>query len=172
MITDALWDSLPGTGWLSRPEADMLFMAAAAAEGDILEVGCYHGKSTVLLSSLGRIVHAVDPFEGFSTDDPFGFIAKRAFLANLRERGIGNVHLYHRRIEDWVPRPVGFAYLDGDHTPAGTATQIRIALAAGGRRLCVHDVNESGDGLLIKYTCLEMLGPWTERVGRIASWIL
>jgi hypothetical protein len=166
---DALFESLP-TGWLTKDEARLLLDEADRTNGPILECGSYMGRSTVLLASLKRLVYAVDPFEGFSTEDPTGYKTQDAFLANLKERDIHNVVMYRGRIEHWGPRRVGFAFLDGDHTYDGTRAQIQKAQQCGAMGICVHDCNDDGGGLQVKRACLELLGPWAERVERLACW--
>lgn len=160
-----LFESLPGTGWLKLDEALLLWESARQTEGPILEVGCYHGRSTCLLASLGRLMYCVDPFEGFDSNDPGGEQVFQHWADNLKERGITfkvcqpsglvvlmrtQVILYKRKIEDWVPKSVGFAYLDGDHTRQGTVNQINKALKCGARVLCLHDYDERGGGREIK----------------------
>jgi hypothetical protein len=167
-----VYESLPATGWLTRAEAKLLWSAAIAQTGPILEVGSYHGRSTVLLAATGRDVYAVDPFGGFSTEDPSGDDTYRALVENLHTRAIGNVTIFRYRIEDWHIRPVTMAYLDGDHTPKGTARQVSIALRAGARIIAMHDVNDSGDGLLIKKVAEGALGQHYKREGRMAVWEL
>lgn len=135
-----------------------------------LEVGCYQGRSTILLSRSCGFVYAVDPFKGFSSDDPTGEQTYLQFRKNLDDRGITNVHLTQCRVEEWRPRDVDFAYLDGDHTPDGTERQINIAKLCAARVIAIHDVNDDGEGQLIKETALEMLGFWDHRVGRLAVW--
>ncbi len=187
---EEVYETLPGAGWLSKAEAELLWRWALKVEGPILEVGCFKGRSTVLLASTGRLVHTVDPFVGFALDDdPLGVVALRCFFENLNGRGIGvrftdnglipalapyvenqPVRCYPLRIEDWEARPVGFAYLDGDHTETGTEAQVRKALECGAKIIAVHDVNDTGDGLLIKRVCLKLLGVWAERAERLAVW--
>jgi len=125
-------------GWLTRPEAELLWAAADTTSGPILEVGLYRGRSTVLLSALGRPMYCVDPFDGFDSDLS-GDEVSAIWMDNMDSRGIENVCLYRERIEDWVARKVGFAYLDGDHTYEGTAAQIDKALEASAGGICVHD---------------------------------
>lgn len=164
-----VYETLPGNGWLTEEEAQLLWVSAVG-KCKVLEVGCHHGRSTVLLAKAAGFVYAVDPFAGFDSDDPTGEIAYNAFRKNLEERGINNVHLIQCRIEEWKLRKVDMAYLDGDHTPEGTAAQINIAKLCNASTIAIHDVNDSGDGRLIKECALEMLGFWDQRVGRLAVW--
>ncbi len=150
MTFDELFDSLPNNGWLKRDEAQLLLEAARETEGPILEVGCYYGRSTVLLASLGRDVYCVDPFEKFDSDDPSGRETLRQFMKNITDRKLHNVTLRVQYIEDWESKPMGFAYLDGDHTTKGTLAQIDAAMACGAEKMCIHDYAHSGGGLLVK----------------------
>lgn len=184
---DQVFATLPADGWLSEAEARLLYSRALLTDGSILEVGCYKGRSTCLLASLGRLVHAVDPFRGFSEDDPGGEEIKRTFVTNVADRGhrlwnpkglgplptSSAVVLWEMPVEEWPAHSVGFAYLDGDHTYEGTYRQIGKALQCRGlQAVAVHDVNDSGGGLEVKEAAVGMLGRWTERVERLAVWRL
>lgn len=149
MTFDEVFETLPTNGWLTKEEARLLHEVAGSCEGPILEVGSYYGRSAVLLASLGREVHCVDPFSNFDSDDPSGDFVYSKFMKNVfYERCLMNVHLHRRKVEDWFPTFVfGFAYLDGDHTYGGTIRQIDRAKDAGARVFCVHDYNQSGDGV-------------------------
>lgn len=161
---------LPVQGWLTRAEARLLWDEARKTEGAILEVGCYQGRSTVLLASLKRPVHSVDPIEGFTTDYRPEEIEAR-FRQNILDRQLEAYVLFHRmRIENWPVRSVGFAYLDGDHTRLGTVNQISVACRCMPKVIAIHDIAEGGDGLAIKEVALDMLGPWDARVERLAVW--
>lgn len=150
MTFDEVYELIPGNGWLTEEEARLLWDVAGSCEGPILEIGCYQGRSTVLLASLGRTVHAVDPFSGFDSDDPTGEKTYQKFMQNVYyERCLMNVYLWRQRVEDWGTWPVGFAYLDGDHTYQGTLDQIDKAVQAGARVLCVHDYGTTGGGAVV-----------------------
>jgi len=171
-----VYESLPADGWLTKDEAQLLYetVESITSAGTILEVGAFKGRSTALLASFGRLVHVVDPFEGFSTEDPTGIETRNLFLRNMDDRGLMNsVCLWSTRIEDFnldIVKKCVMAYLDGDHTRKGTEAQINTALKLNAQVIAVHDVNDEGDGLQIKQACLERLGPWTKRVGRLAVW--
>ena len=170
-MDERLYHDLPKQGWLSLAEAELLWKTAKQTKGPILEVGCYYGKSTCLLAALGRPIYAVDPFSDFDDCDFSGAKIKEGFLMNLRARDIYNVTLFHERIEDWEPRPVGFAYLDGNHTYDGTKQQIRKAKECRPKAIGIHDVNDTGEGIVVKQAAKGMLGPWTNRVERLAVWL-
>lgn len=170
MLTFAeAFETIPHDGWLSRAEAELLWRVASSCEGAILEVGSYQGRSTCLLAALGRPVYAVDPFDGFCADLSGDEVHMR-LLANLHSRDLCNVAVYRQRVEDFRPRPCGFAYLDGDHTHDGTAAQIDVALRCGAKVIAIHDCNDDGGGAEVKRAALNWLGPWRERVERLAVW--
>ncbi len=179
-------------GWLTEREARLLWKEASGETGYILEVGCYKGRSTYLLSQLGRQVISVDPFKGFDSDDISGEEIYQQWLTNLTDRVVtvqdisndtwlpgcnARVLLFKGYIEEWTPVNhtvmgigIGFAYLDGDHTYEGTAYQIRAALRLGATTIGIHDVNDTGEGMEVKKAALDLLGPWDERVERLAVW--
>lgn len=190
MTFDEVYETLPAKGWLSEPEARLLWAAAGETDGPILEVGCYHGRSTVLLAALGRPLYCVDPFANFDDADPSGEKTLAAWTINVTA-GAGmpvdvpalallglnsvpapgpRVTLFRQRIKDWRPRPVGLAYLDGDHTFEGTVAQVRRAVECGPAVVAVHDVSDGGGGVRVRDACLEQLGAWDERVDRLAVW--
>ncbi len=164
---------LPTEGWLSEVEARMLWRCCEATEGPILEVGCFKGRSTVLLAEFGRPVYCVDPFSNFHSDDMAGGGIEDAWRSALvqRARDVGHhVTLYRQKIEDWAPLNVDLAYLDGDHTFEGTLAQINKALMCGPLVIAVHDFNDNGGGLQVKLACLERLGEPKHRAERLAVW--
>jgi hypothetical protein len=112
----------------------------------------------------------VDPFDGFA-GGMSGDEVERRWRENLKSRGL-SAELFRQRAEDWEPRPVGFAYLDGDHSYEGTASQIRLATACGAAAVAVHDVNDTGGGVEVRDACLALLGRWHSRVERLAVWEL
>jgi hypothetical protein len=166
---DEVFAAIPSEGWLSHAEANLLWHEVQQTEGDILEVGSYCGRSTVLLAYLGRHVHAVDPHDDFNPN----MDTHATLLTNLRYFNVEEaVTVYRRRIEDWAPRPVGFAYLDGDHTYEGTLRQIEVALKCNPQIIAIHDVNDSGGGVGVRDAAVKILNQWNKRVERLAVWKL
>jgi hypothetical protein len=160
----------PGEGWLHDSEARLLWKCCEQTIGPILEVGCYVGRSTSFLTAFGRQVYCVDPFSNFNSDDMSGDTIEQKFLANMKRMGATNFMLFRQHVETWIPMPVGLAYLDGDHTYQGTWNQIKAAQKCSPNIIAIHDVNDHGDGKMIKRAALEALGPWNERVERLAVW--
>jgi hypothetical protein len=173
-----VYEHLPSHGWLSHPEAahlHHLLKYVGLKKWNVLEVGCYQGRSTCMMAPFANLVFCVDPWEdGWSTGYSGAEINHR-FKANLMDRGIFNTITYRSRIEDWLKPDeyqIQYAYLDGDHTYEGTKAQIEAALDCNVGWLSIHDVNDKGDGLAVKEAALEMLGKWEHRVERLATWKL
>lgn len=165
MRVEEIYQKLPD-GWLSIEEAELLWNYARETSGDILEIGCYLGRSAVLLAHLDRNVHCVDPFKGFDTGDPSGGSIYQKFIENTR--GHKNIVLHKLPIEEFIPGKVGFVYCDGDHSYWGTVRQIRKAIQCSPDYIAVDDCNDDGDGFWVKYAATELLGEWVERVGKLA----
>lgn len=164
------YDVIPGNGWLSEAEARTMWEFASSCQGPILEVGCHQGRSTVLLAQLGRPVYAVDPYLDDFDSTLSGNDRMNLFLQNVHGRGLENVFLFRQRVEDWSVKPVGFAFLDGDHSYQGTLAQVKKAVGCHPDVIAVHDVNDSGGGKAVKEAALEVLGRWSVRVGSLAIW--
>jgi hypothetical protein len=108
-------------GWLTEFEARMLFEFACQVPDDqvIVEVGCYRGKSTVLLANVGRAVLTVDPM--------FTDLRRRRLGPEITEEDVvalrrnlashENVTWIRRRVEKYgLPEAtIGLLYIDGEH---------------------------------------------------------
>src|SRR5215203_2439770 len=90
-------------GYLYDEEADLLFATAMRAlaipevPGTIVEIGSFHGKSTVVLGRVAMAVepsvkvYSIDPHEGeLSVDDPTLNVAPsyEAFMQNMAAAGL------------------------------------------------------------------------------------
>jgi predicted O-methyltransferase YrrM len=121
-------------GWLEEDEARMLYKHASELGpiGPLLEIGSFHGKSTVVLGlaakSVGTRVVAVDPHEGINYrqgDIPplphLGGPSFDSFQANLQAAGVEDVveALVMSSIEAFgVTRDrdsFSFVFVDGNH---------------------------------------------------------
>lgn len=167
---EEVYDNIPGNGWLSKEEASLLWEMVNQTTGDILEVGCYKGRSTCLLAATGRWMYCVDPFSGFDSDDPSGEAILKEWNDNITSRKLSNIFLYRCKIEDWpaYSHRFGFAYLDGDHTSQGTINQIQQALLGRPDTLAIHDYPDPG----IRQASNKLLGTPTKVVERLAVWTL
>lgn len=118
-------------GAISLRQADYLRkQAAAVKEGVVVEVGSFRGKSTAALSigsreGNGAPIYAIDPHETFAGPKGglFGPPDRRVFYTNMLETGgWENVRLVNLSSEVVTPgwdKPVGFLWIDGDHSYEG-----------------------------------------------------
>ncbi len=154
MSFEDVYETLPGDGWLTKEEAEFLYNKAKDSQRAILEVGCYKGRSTVLLASFNRPVFCVDPFSNFDESDISGDSIYEIWNQNLAERGIKNIDFIRGKIEQvfypYITEKFGFAYLDGDHTYLGSMNQLNKATEWNIPKICMHDYAFSGGGLNIK----------------------
>lgn len=149
-------------GYLTEREGRFLALAAAAApaRGTILEIGTFKGKSTVGLASIAARygldpVVTVDPHTSPSVTDPDlrGQASSwEDFRAALRAAGVEAAVEAHRAFSrdlarGW-DRPIRFLWVDGDHTYAGTAEDLRLFRRhlADGAIVAFHDVLHTFEG--------------------------
>lgn len=102
-------------GWFTANEARALLRAACSVEGEIVEIGSYLGRSTVVLATV-RSIWAIDPHEGETSKakvEPTYW----AFLDNLEEAGVRDrvMVLRQRSTEVVFEHPIGLLFIDGLH---------------------------------------------------------
>jgi glycosyltransferase involved in cell wall biosynthesis len=120
-------------GWLADKEADLLIATTIKAclhlpsPHHIVEIGSYHGKSTVVLGSVVEAyfpeakVYAIDPHEGVvgAMDQGLEHVPPtlEKFKNNIEKAGLTNIvtliqdYSYHVSWED----PITFLFIDGLH---------------------------------------------------------
>lgn len=130
-------------GWLTDDEADLLIAAASRAlrtfppSYAIVEVGCYCGRSTIVLASVVAAVapearvHAIDPHEGEVGGVDVGIEATRPtfdrFNENLALAGVSTcvVPVRRRSYEVNWSAPIGMLVIDGLHDYENCARDFR-----------------------------------------------
>jgi predicted O-methyltransferase YrrM len=112
-------------GWFGPQEGRLLYRLAAEADpaGCIVEIGSWHGKSTIWLAAGARAgrgarVVAIDPHTGTALRAE-GETTELALRANLEQAGVDDqVEVIVATSDDaaarWT-RPVSLLWIDGDH---------------------------------------------------------
>lgn len=123
--------ALASGGLMAPEEAETLHqLARDTADGCIVEIGSYHGLSTVALAKGARRghrvkVYAVDPYVRFT--GPLGTTFeprnRRRLLQNLLLAGVADdvwcIHLQSEQAARGWREPVGLLWIDGDHSYEG-----------------------------------------------------
>ncbi len=152
-------------GWLTDREVSFLAMLAAhpTAEGNILEIGSYRGRSTIVLALAKRLADvdaeliAVDPLPDthpMAEDEQGNLTARALFEANLTNAGVRSEVEFHQAFsqdlsQQW-DRPLRLLWIDGDHRYPSTKRDFDLYsphLADGGI-LAMHDVLTRYDGCI------------------------
>jgi predicted O-methyltransferase YrrM len=144
-------------GWMSPDQAERLYNAAArTAHGQqVVEIGSFRGRSTIVLASAvpdGVRVIAIDPHAGNDRgpNEIDGFEEQAAddhqiFLANLEHAGVSDRVTHVRAFSDaahpQVHGPIDVLYVDGAHRYAPARADIRDwgARVAPGGTMLIHD---------------------------------
>ena len=144
-------------GWMSPDQAERLYRAAAATRSghQIVEIGSFQGRSTIVLASAAPAdvpVVAIDPhagndrgpqeIEGFATEAESDH---ETFQRNLAEAGVTD-HVRHVRAfsddaHECVDGDIAVLYIDGAHRYAPARADIRDwgARVAPGGTMLIHD---------------------------------
>jgi predicted O-methyltransferase YrrM len=124
-------------GLLSDAECTLLHdLAAGAAGGCIVEIGTYHGRSTVALA-LGSLagarvpVYAIDPFvaqrgvlgQEYRPDDKTRLL-ENLLLADVVEHVWLLQTTSEQAARGWT-EPIALLWVDGDHSDEGVRTDLR-----------------------------------------------
>jgi hypothetical protein len=157
-------------GWLSHRETRFLTLLAASptAQGDVLEIGSFRGRSTIALAHATSLANeafpafrsrviAVDPL---LDDDPLMQTplapgsAEERFERNLQQAGVRDQVEFHRgysyELARSFDRPLRLLWIDGDHSyPSSKQDYDLFAhyLVPGGM-LAMHDVLSRYDGCI------------------------
>lgn len=144
-------------GWLSPDQAERLYRAARAvpAGGQIVEIGSFRGRSTIVLAMAAGedvAVVAIDPHAGSDRgpQEIEGYVAEadddhRVFLANLTAAGVAARVRHVRAFSDVAHGEVGgeisLLYIDGAHRFGPARSDIRQwgSRVERGGTLLIHD---------------------------------
>jgi hypothetical protein len=148
-------------GWLSIRDIRFLAMVAAhpSADGEILEIGAFRGKSSIVLAKASELVgqqriYSCDPLNCQLPPDHPTSIYERSQLDNnlIRKNVFDRVEFHqtfsHEFAKTWT-LPIRMLWLDGDHHLAGVRQDLQdfMPFLADGAIVAMHDVLSTWDGV-------------------------
>ena len=137
-------EALPG--WLLEADALKLYELARRADGPILEIGTYRGKSAILMATALRDAGSAGPLVSLDVDaDGLREAAAESAARGLSERLVlarGTAEMLFRAHPGFAPSLV---FLDGDHSRRGVARDLRALRdrAPVGARILFHDFHDA-----------------------------
>ena len=184
-VEDLLKEVETVEGFLEPNEIRFLALLAACptAEGEILEIGSFKGKSAIILAKsaalTGRtIVNAVDPMTAPCETDPDLHGADSSFpdfQKNIRAHGVEDLIKFHQKYSfelaaSWST-PLRFLWIDGDHTYKGTKLDFDgfAGHLSDGAIVAVHDVLHGFDGGIRVFMEDMLLSPHFGACGFVGS---
>jgi hypothetical protein len=148
-------------GWLTVPEASALYELAHDAQGPIVEIGSWHGRSTAVLALASmegnyQPVYAIDPFSPVLqtiTGEVTQASSPELLRANLDGAGVnGLVHIVAKNSKDAiaeVPDQIGVLFVDGAHDYESVKRDLAyLSKVQIGGYVAIHDCHEAEPGVV------------------------
>lgn len=155
-------------------------LARQAPEGTLVEIGCWEGRSTVVIAQMNpeRVLACVDTWQGNTdegNDHPSIALAHErdvyaTFLRNMeRLTGWGAGPVYRMSWQEWIGReeehglpPIAFLHLDASHDRASVRDCLRAVrpFLVDGAILCGDDAYDArvADGVRDVFPDMEIIG--------------
>lgn len=125
-------------GLMTAPEVLLLYQQARQARGGtIVEIGSFHGRSTIALAlgsqeGNGAPVYAIDPYVSFTgplggqfgPGDKIGFFRNLLFTATAPQVWV--IHLPSVQASRAWQEPIALLWIDGDHSYAGVKADFAL----------------------------------------------
>jgi predicted O-methyltransferase YrrM len=155
-------DTIPGHISLQKGLVLYLLAYGAAAEGDVVEIGSWLGRSTAFLAQAcedtdNGVVHAIDSFRGSPGTERLlpapPDEMERAMRANIERVGLAHRVVVHpkpsQEAREGVRGPVRMLFIDGEHTHEAVSRDLEYAdLLVPGGILVLDDASESFPGVV------------------------
>ncbi len=171
-------------GFLSLAEAELLYRLTSEvpANGVIVEIGSYQGRSTVCLGlgakEHGAWVYAVDPHYDYEVDGThYSMADNQYYYANLAKFGVGdvvrtlNTTSFHavcnwKVDHDWI----SLLWIDGSHEYEYVSEDFRLWSQYIHGKIVMHDTAGYHPGVTQMLNEILAAGQWTitQRVDAIA----
>ena len=172
-------------GFLNPNEVRFLALMAACptADGEVLEIGSFKGKSTVILAKSiklcgGKTLYAVDPMIAPSETDPDLKGDESSFpdfQKNIEDHGVAEMvsfnQTYSYELAKTWDKPLRLLWIDGDHTYKGTKLDFDgfAQHLVDGAIVAIHDVLHGFEGGVRVYMEDILLSPSFGACGFVGS---
>jgi hypothetical protein len=165
-------------GWLTPAQAARLAACGARAGGQVVEIGSFRGRSTVVLARAAGSVVAIDPHAGsdrgpqeIAADAARGDSDFEVFTANVAAAGVSVRHIrkFSADAHGDVEGPIALLYVDGAHRFGPARADLRDwgDRVVGGGTMLVHDSFSSIGVTLALFT--RRGGRYVGRTGSLAE---
>lgn len=145
-------------GYLSEQEARLLFDAATKADGCVVEIGAYCGRSTTALAETGKQVITIDPLQvGYGDGNNMQVSADDVRALDAVVGQYPNVTWIRDDVANVTPPAnIGLLWIDGNHLPPHPLDNFRHfqAVLRPGALVAFHDF-EQFDGVTAAVRTLE-----------------
>lgn len=138
------WHSIEG--WLTHAEGAELQRLAAGR--DVLEIGAWHGRSTIAMALTARRVYTVDHFrgDGYTNGAPNITALFDNLVRHGMDRSVCVLAGDHRDILPRLRGDFGMVFYDGDHSESATSFALNwIAGHAPQVVIAAHDYTDAYD---------------------------
>lgn len=146
-------------------------------DGDVVEVGCWEGRSTIALANAAHpaVVHAVDTWEGSPGEISWDLAHERdvayRFAQNIEDHTAGNVQAHRMGWRDYFTAnrtPVKFIHIDAEHTYREVRDNIEavLPLLVPGGVVCGDDNHHPP----VQQAVIDTLGPDTRVTASLWWW--
>jgi predicted O-methyltransferase YrrM len=153
-------------GHISEKEARFLtLLPFLEFPGEILEIGSYKGKSTIILAKAAQVagmkrIYACDPLFHSSSTDPKDYPGEHLpeiFQSNLDKNGVKDFIRFHKvkskELSKTWEQPIKALWIDGDHTLKGVHLDFHLFKKhlVPGAVVALHDVLHDFEGPMDVY---------------------
>jgi predicted O-methyltransferase YrrM len=147
-------------GYLSSRDIHFLALVAAhpTSPGEILEIGAFRGKSSIVLAKASQLagqqkIISCDPLIPYFETDNDSVTNRKEIEENLARKNVRDRVEFHQLMshdlaKTWS-RPIRMLWLDGDHSLAGVRQDVTnyLLYLQDGAILAMHDVLSTSEGV-------------------------
>ena len=167
--------------WFSEASQAVIVEAVEAVRplrGQIVEIGCWEGRSTIALAKAAypETVCAVDTWQGSKGEVSERIAARRdvytIFMDNVKELTAGNVAPFRMTWQEWFAlndEPIKFLHIDALHDYDDVKANIETALQfiVPGGIICGDDVGFEP----VRTAVLDVLEPYASVITKATEWL-